>query len=133
MKTWLKIAGATIACIALRSLSFAVSFLFIGAAWSDTLNFLAPSEIAEYKSPDRQYTLVFYQLGSPDWPFGETDVRFKLKDARGRKLNSVDTTIQDDGSSATEYNVKRVVWLEDRVEVTLQASEMNDKKVKIEY
>lgn len=53
-------AGKTILII----LSIAVvlvfgAFLFVGALWNGTFNFLLPKEIATYQSPDGEYSLLF--------------------------------------------------------------------------
>ena len=104
-------AGKTILII----LSIAVvlvfgAFLFVGALWNGTFNFLLPKEIATYQSPDGEYSLVFEQMGDPAWPFGPTDVRLTLKN-----------------------NIASISWNDDEVVVVLRASEMKDKEVVMEY
>ncbi|MBO4653032.1 MAG: hypothetical protein J5649_06930 [Lachnospiraceae bacterium] len=69
----------------------------------------------------------------PDWPYGATDVRLVLKDRNGKKLATVSLSIADDGSAASEQNIKSVEWKENEVVVVLQASEMADKEVVIRY
>ena len=92
-----------------------------------------PTEVATVESPDGQYVLVYQQLGDPDWPYGATDVRLVLKDRNGKKLATVSLSIADDGSAASEQNIKSVEWKENEVVVVLQASEMADKEVVIRY
>ena len=86
------------------------AFLFVGALWNGTFNFLLPKEIATYQSPDGEYSLLFEQMGDPAWPFGPTDVRLTLKN-----------------------NIASISWNDDEVVVVLRASEMKDKEVVIEY
>ena len=85
------------------------------------------------ESPDGKYVLIYQQVGDPEWPFGSTDVRLVLKDRDGRKIASVNTFIADDGSAASEMNIKSVEWKEKAVVVVLQASEMDDREIVLEY
>ena len=41
--------------------------------------------------------------------------------------------IADDGSAASEMNIKSVEWKEKAVVVVLQASEMDDREIVLEY
>lgn len=109
------------------------AYLFIGALWNGTLNFMFPNEIATYRSPSGEYTLVFEQMGDPTWPFGPTDVRLTLKNHNGKIIKRVSTQIFNDGVSAHEYNIASVSWNDDAVIVILRASEMKDKEVSIAY
>lgn len=108
-------------------------YLFIGALWGGAFNFLQPKEIVTYSSPDREYSLVFEQMGDPAWPFGPTDVRLTLKNSNGKIIERVSTQLFDDGASAGEHNIASISWNDDGVVVVLIASEMEDKKVSIAY
>ncbi len=120
-----KLAVAIAAVIAF----IALALHLLGLYWSGAFNRFMPREIARYESPDGQYVLEFDQLGDPDWPFGPTDIRLTLQDAAGKKLDSLDTSIQDDGANASAYNIKSLAWAEDGVTVILCASEMEDMTV----
>ena len=109
------------------------AYLFIGALWSGMFDFMNVKEIATYNSPDGEYSLVFEQVGDPAWPFGPTDVRLSLKDGIGKRIEQIDTQINDDGANAGEHNVASVTWNDDEVVVVLRASEMKDKEIKIPY
>lgn len=109
------------------------AFLFVGALWNGTLNFLLPKEIATYQSPDGEYSLVFEQMGDPAWPFGPTDVRLTLKNNNGKIIERVSTQLSDDGTNASENNIASISWNSDEVVVVLRASEMKDKEVSIAY
>ena len=109
------------------------AYLFIGALWSGMFDFMNVKEIATYNSPDGEYSLVFEQVGDPAWPFGPTDVGLSLKDGNGKRIEQIDTQINDDGANAGEHNVASVTWNDDEVVVVLRASEMKDKEIKIPY
>ena len=101
--------------------------------WNGVFDRLLPTDIAKVDSPDGNYVLVFQQVGVPEWPFGLTHVRLVLKDRNGRKRTTVNTSIANDGSTADEWNIKSVEWKEKAVVVVLQASEMDDREIVLEY
>ena len=109
------------------------TYLFIGALWGGAFNFMLPKEIVTYNSPDGEYSLIFEQMGDPQWPFGPTDVRLTLKNHDGKIIERVSTQLSDDGANASEHNIASVFWNDDAVIVVLRASEMNDKEVSIAY
>ena len=124
--------------IVLIVLSIAVAFvigawLFIGAIWTGALNFMFPKEIATYHSPNGEYSLVFEQMGDPQWPFGPADVRLTLENHNGKIIERVSTQVFNDGGSANEDNIASISWNDDAVIVVLRACEMEDKEVSIEY
>lgn len=109
------------------------AYLFIGALWGGAFNFMHPHEIATYNSPDEEYSLVFEQMGDPQWPFGPTDVRLTLKNHDGKIIERVSTQLSDDGANASEHNIASISWNDDALIVVLRASEMKDKEVSIAY
>ncbi len=109
------------------------AYFFIGALWNGAFNFLKPKEIATYSSPDREYSLIFEQMGDPQWPFGPTDVRLTLKNLDGKIIERVSTQLNDDGANASEHNIASISWNDDEVIVVLRASEMKDKEISIAY
>ena len=110
-----------------------VGFQLVIAFWNGTFNFLFPKEIATYVSPNGKYTLVFEQLGDPDWPFGGADVRLTLKDQKGRIIERVSSKIYNDGASASKKSIRSVSWRDDVVVVVLQGDEMPDEEIIIPY
>ena len=108
-------------------------YLLCIASWHGVFDSKEIKEIATYNSSDGEYSLVFEQIGDPQWPFGPAEVRFTLKNSNGKIIKRVFTQIHDDGSSAREYHIKSISWNDDAVVVTLQGSEMQDKEVSIEY
>jgi len=109
------------------------TFLFVGALWNGAFNFMFPNEIATYHSPSGEYSLVFEQMGDPQWPFGPTDIRLTLKTQNGKIIERVSTQLHDDGTHASEGNVASISWHDNEVVVILRASEMKDKEVSIAY
>lgn len=109
------------------------TYLFIVALWNGAFNFMLPKEIATYNSPNGEYSLVFEQMGDPEWPFGPTDVRLTLKKHDGKIIERISTQLSDDGANASEYNIASITWNDDAVIVVLRASEMKDKEVLIAY
>ena len=128
-----KVALIIVAAVAAFVVLVIGAYAVFAAWWNGAFNFMFPQEIATYPSPDGEYTLVFEQLGEPGFPFGPTDVRLTLKNEKGRRVDRVSTSIDDDGANAREYNVKSISWGEDGVTVILRASEMKDKRVVLLY
>ena len=127
-------AGRVILIILAVAVAFIFGlFLFVGALWNGTFNFMLPKEVATYQSPDGEHSLVFEQMGDPAWPFGPTDVRLTLKTNKGKIIERVSTQLNDDGTSASENNIASVSWNDDAVVIILRASEMKDKEVVISY
>lgn len=116
------------------SILFVIVIALIGTFalwWNGAFNKFIVSEIVSYE--ENGYTLIFQQLGDPQWPFGSTDVRLILKNQQGKVLNKYDTSIQDDGANAGERNIASVEWFDDKVIVVLQASEMEDREIIIPF
>ena len=114
------------------------AYLLIVALWNGVFDFMLPSEIVSreitsYVSPDGEYSLVFEQVGDPDWPFGSTEIRLTLENRDGEVVERVSDYLHDDGANAHEHNVASVRWGDDGVTVVLRASEMEDKEVVIGY
>lgn len=109
-----------------------ICILIVGI-FNGAFNFLRPKEIAAYKSPNGEYSIVFEQMGDPKWPFGPTDVRLTLKNRDGKIIERRSAQLSDDGANAGEHNIAAVFWNDDAVTVVLRASEMEDIKVSIAY
>ena len=113
---------------------FVIVIAFIGTFvlwWNGAFDKFIVREIVSYE--ENGYTLIFQQLGDPQWPFGSTEVRLILKNQQGKIINKYDTSIQDDGANAGERNIALVEWFEDRVIVILCASEMKDREITFSF
>lgn len=121
----------SIGCAAVIAAAF-IGLVLIILIFSGTFDLFSSKYISDYTS-DTGFKLTFSQLGSPQWPFGSTEVRLEVEDKNGKRLVKYDTFIQDDGASASEHNVQSVEWLTDGVRVVLQASEMPDKEIMLPF
>ena len=113
---------------------FVIVIAFIGTFvlwWNGAFDKFIVREIVSYE--ENGYTLIFQQLGDPQWPFGSTEVRLILKNQQRKVINKCDTSIQDDGANAGERNIASVEWFEDRVIVILCASEMKDREITFSF
>ena len=109
------------------------AWLFVGALWTGAFNFMFPEEVATYRSPNGEYSLVFEQMGDPAWPFGPADVRLTLKNHTGKIIERVSAQVFNDGGSASKDNIASIAWNDDAVIIVLSACEMEDKEVSIAY
>ena len=109
------------------------AWLFVGALWTGAFNFMFPEEIATYRSPNGEYSLVFEQMGDPAWPFGPADVRLTLRNHTGKIIERVSAQVFNDGGSASKDNIASIAWNDDAVIIVLSACEMEDKEVSIAY
>jgi hypothetical protein len=109
------------------------AWLFVGALWTGAFNFMFPEEIATYRSPNGEYSLVFEQMGDPAWPFGPADVRLTLRNHTGKIIERVSAQVFNDGGSASKDNIASISWNDDAVIIVLSACEMEDKEVSIPY
>lgn len=122
----------TITIILTSLLILGVILIGTFALWRNgAFNKFIVREIVSYE--ENGYTIIFQQLGDPQWPFGSIDVRLLLKNQQGKVINKYDTSIQDDGANAGERNIASVEWFEDRVIVILCASEMKDREITFSF
>lgn len=122
------------AVVIILSILFVIVIALVGTFnlwWNGAFNKLDVRDIVSYE--ENGYTLIFQQLGEPQWSFGSTDVRLLLKNQQGKVLNKYDTSIHDDGANAGERNIASVEWHEDKVIVILCASEMEDREIIIPF
>lgn len=78
------------------------------------------TEICREVSPDGEYVLVLYQVGSPDWSFGPVKAQLSLESGSGKQLAKEDMSLMNDGSDVMEGNILSVTWQEDRVEILMR-------------
>lgn len=71
-------------------------------------------------SPDENYTVYLYQVGSPQWSFGGVTAKLVLKNANGKKLDEKTFELANDGGGVTKGNILEVVWSENSVEVQMR-------------
>ena len=88
--------------------------------------------VSQHVNPINNYTILFQEVGEPEWPFGKTHVKITLLNDKKKKVEKIPTYIQNDGSVTGEENIL-VEWFEDYAEVTLLGSEQEDEVHKIYY
>lgn len=88
--------------------------------------------VSQHVNPINNYTILFQEVGEPEWPFGKTDVKITLLNDKKKKVEAITTYIQNDGAVAGEGNIL-VEWFENYAEVTLLGSEQEDAVHKIYY
>ena len=81
-------------------------------------------EVADSKSQDGKYVLLFQQVGDPDWPFGYTHARLVLKDESGI-IAKYDFDVANDGGNV-HPDLWQVTWRENCVEAVISGEEQKD-------
>lgn len=89
-------------------------------------------DVSQYVNPVNNYKILFQTVGSPDWPFGKVDVRITLLNDKNKKVEIINTSLQNDGKTVKEENIA-IRWFEQYVEVTLLSDEQEDDIHKIYY
>ena len=79
--------------------------------------------ITSQSSPDGDYTLQLFQVGSPTWSFGSVKARLVLQNADGDTVDAVDFSLNNDGGGVHAYNIEDITWHEDHVEILMNESD----------
>jgi len=79
--------------------------------------------ITSQNSPDNDYTVYLYQVGSPQWSFGSVGAKLVLKDSNGKVVDEEKFSLANDGAGIFEGNIKEITWLENRVEIIMGESD----------
>lgn len=82
------------------------------------------TEVFTSASPDGSRTLIVYQVGDPDWPFGATHCRACLL-REDTCEQTVEFSIKDDGANARETNFS-AAWGESEVLLTAMGTEQEN-------
>ena len=109
MKIFKRILIAFIVIILVSIISFVAIFIY-----EDQFK---KREIYQENSPDGNYTIVLYQVGSPQWSFGSVKAKLVLEDANGKKIDEEDFGLANDGAGVFEGNVKEITWMENQVKI----------------
>ena len=115
MKIFKRILIAFIVIILVSIISFVVIFIY-----EDQFK---KREIYQENSPDGNYTIVLYQVGSPQWSFGSVKAKLVLEDANGKKIDEEDFGLANDGAGVFEGNVKEITWMENQVKIIMGESD----------
>lgn len=115
MKIFKRILIAFIVIILVSIISFVAIFIY-----EDQFK---KREIYQENSPDGNYTIVLYQVGSPQWSFGSVKAKLVLEDANGKKIDEEDFGLANDGAGVFEGNVKKITWMEKQVKIIMGESD----------
>jgi len=76
--------------------------------------------ITSQSSPDNNYTIFLYQVGTPQWSFGSVSAKLVLKDFKGKKIDEENFGLANDGGPVTDNNIVEIIWLDDKVEIEMK-------------
>ena len=79
--------------------------------------------ITSKSSPDSNYTVYLYQVGSPQWSFGSVNAKLVLKDNSGKIIDEENFGLANDGAGVFEGNIKEITWLDNHVEIIMGESD----------
>lgn len=79
--------------------------------------------VTSQSSPDGNYTVYLYQVGSPQWSSGSVDTELVLKNSNGKIADEVIFSLANDGAGVFEGNIKEITWLENQVEIIMGESD----------
>lgn len=83
--------------------------------------------IVSHNSPDGNYVVYLYQVGSPQWSFGSVNAKLVLKDNNGKKIDEKEFALSNDGAGVFESNIKEITWLENQVEIIMGESDTTNQ------
>lgn len=83
--------------------------------------------ITSEDSPDGNYTVSLYQLGSPRWSFGSVDAKLVLTDREGAVIDQVKFGLANDGAGVGAGNIEKITWLDNQVEIIMGESDTTRK------
>lgn len=76
--------------------------------------------ITSQSSPDNNYTVSLYQVGSPQWSFGPVNAKLVLYDSECQKIDEESFELRNDGGNVKGSNIIQIIWSEDQVEIRMQ-------------
>ena len=83
--------------------------------------------ITSQNSPDGNYSIVLYQVGSPQGSFGSVNAKLVLIDNNGKKIDEENFGLANDGAGVYEGNIKAITWLENNVEIIIGESDTTNQ------
>lgn len=83
--------------------------------------------ITSQNSPNGDYTIFLYQVGSPQWSFGSVKAKLVLKDSNGKTVDKQEFSLANDGAGVFEDNIKKITWMENQVEIVMGEADTTRK------
>ena len=90
------------------------------AGCSLIVSILKTEFITSQSSPDNLYSVSLYQVGDPEWPFGDVKAKLVLSDSESNVIDAVDFELANDGGDVKAGNIIEIVWLENHVEIHMR-------------
>ena len=90
------------------------------AGCSLIVSILKTEFITSQSSPDNLYSVSLYQVGDPEWPFGDVKAKLVLSDSESNVIDAVDFELANDGGDVKAGNIIEIVWLENHVEIRMR-------------
>ena len=89
--------------------------------------------ITSQNSPDGNYSVYLYQVGSSQWSFGSVGAKLVLKNSNDKVVDEKEFSLANDGAGVYEGNLKSITWLENKVEVLMDADEWPEEYYVLNY
>lgn len=89
--------------------------------------------ITSQNSPDGNYSVYLYQVGSPQWSFGSVGAKLVLKNSNDKVLDEKEFSLANDGAGVYEGNLKSITWMENKVEILMDADEWPEEYYVLNY
>ena len=83
--------------------------------------------ITSQNSPDNNYTVYLYQVGSPQWSFGSVGAKLVLENSNGKTIDEEEFSLANDGAGVFEGNIKEITWLDNQVEIIMGESDTTNQ------
>lgn len=80
-------------------------------------------EICSHSDENGKYTVVLYQVGSPQWSFGPVKSKLVLKDSSGKVIDEESFSLGNDGAGVYPGNIEEIIWHEDSVVVRMNEAD----------
>ena len=89
--------------------------------------------ITSQNSPDGDYSVYLYQVGSPQWSFGSVGAKLILKNSNDKVVDEKEFSLANDGAGVYEGNLKSITWLENEVKILIDADEAPEEYYILNY
>lgn len=89
--------------------------------------------ITSQESPNGDYTVHLYQIGSPGWPFGAVSAKLVLENSEGDTIDKVTFDLANDGGGVYEGNIEEIHWLQENVEIIMGEADTTKQYIYILY
>ena len=89
--------------------------------------------ITSQNSPDGNYSVYLYQVGSPQWSFGSVGAKLILKNSNDKVVDEKEFSLANDGAGVYVGNLKSITWLGNEVKILIDADEAPEEYYILNY